>query len=248
MSNKILFIFEGNKTEQNITRNLKQFYIEDKQNQLLQASYGHNIYNLCNKLKQDDGLDLFELIKEEVEKRTNKSDTDHQFLAIESTESISDIYLFFDYDPHCSNANDQQLEEALTLFDDSMENGLLLISYPMVEAIRHQGNFDEPLTYSTQHLSEYKTFVNTDENVDSTFHNWGLYTKDTWEKLIEVHLKRVNTLIEGHFAFPSEPIEQQIIFTQQKEKYIPQEQCLVLSAFPLMLHDFYGKRLLENLN
>lgn len=249
MSSIVLFIFEGKVTEPNITNNLSNFFLNENGNRLLKASYGFNIYKLHEALNNDQGLDLYEIIVEELNKRERKTAEDQAVIDIQDFSKISDIYLFFDYDCHCSNADDDKLEEMLSTFNNSQENGLLHISYPMVEAIRHQKRVAyEYEVHSTGNLSEYKNWVNEEirnGTLDSKYQNWGLYNLTTWEAISNVNLLRANFLLNDEFVRPIEPAQPFDIFRSQKDKNIPNQEVTVLSSFPLMLHEFYGSELFD---
>jgi len=247
MSNFVLFIFEGLKTEQNITNNLCDFFINDGTKKLLKASYGFTIYKLYKELGKDPDLDVYELIVEQINKRAKISTSDQEVLNIEDSENISDIYLFFDYDCHCSNADDNKLLHMLNRFSDPQSTGLLCISYPMIEAIRHQESkeYSYPL-HSTNDLVNYKSWVNQqvrDNNFNPQYNNWGAYTLPIWKEIIQINLARANQLTNGSLTLPDTPTEQLNIFSSQLTKHIPNEEVAVLSSFPLMLHTFYGDKL-----
>jgi hypothetical protein len=251
MSSITLFIFEGKGTEQNITANLCKYFINEKDKTLIKASYGFNIYKLFEELENDKALDIYELIVEELEKRPVISESDQLVLDIEDSENISDIYLFFDYDCHCTNANDKKLEIMLNRFNDAQGDGLLCISYPMVESIRHQKSAIYSYeTYPTSDLPNYKTWVTLqirEGELDIQYQNWGLYTLSIWKDIINVNLARANQLTLGLSKAPNNPLVQLDIFHSQQEKHIPKNEVAVLSSFPLMLHDFYGDELTSKL-
>ena len=250
MSSNVLFVFEGVRTEQRIVDNLEQFFIQDSGKTIVRASYGHNIYQLYQALEQDEGLDLFELVRETLGKRQKLTQQDSVILDMQDTDSITDIYLFFDYDPHTTSACDEKLAAMLALFNDAMDKGLLCVSYPMVEAIRHmQSHEPAPLLHPMTDLKHYKTFLsekNTDNHlihVDDKYFNWGTYDLATWTDIIDVNLCRANYLTNDKLTLPNEPIVPQAIFNAQLEKHIPSQTIAVLSAFPLMLHEYYGQKL-----
>lgn len=246
MSSTVLFIFEGRRTEPNISNNLARFFINEESNSLLRASYGCNIYQLYTKIKDDPYIEIYDVIVEEIKKKQVITQTDQDVLDIEDYDEISDIYLFFDYDCHCSNANDEHLQEMLEHFNDSQDKGLLCVSYPMVEAIRHQ--FDTQPTQiihpiENDDLLGYKNWVNTDPNLSRSYHNWGAYDLNIWKEITESNLIRGNILIHQTAALPTQQLEQFNIFEEQLSQHIPQRQIAVLSSFPFMLYDFYGKGL-----
>ena len=249
MSSHILFVFEGEKTEQNITNSLSKFFIQEPDKALIRASYGSNIYKLWKELKKDLDQDLLELLKIEIRKRDKISEHDQAILDIDDSDTISDIYLFFDYDCHCGNADDNKLSEMLSIFNDSMDQGLLCISYPMVESIKHSllNNNNTPKTHPITDLTKYKSFVNQITNADIRYQNWGLYDLKIWQEIIEINLQRANFLVDDLWDLPTTPIGQEILFEAQLSKHVPNNEVAVISAFPMMLHDYYGSKLIDTL-
>ena len=241
MSSYVLCIFEGVRTEQNITNSLTKYFIKDTKKAVLKASFGFNIYQLFQKIKEDEFFEVYEIIVEEIKKRGRISSDDQAVLDIQDFNEISDIYLFFDYDCHCSNADDNKLKEMLEIFDNSQERGKLCISYPMVESIRHikKREFHE-LTHPITDLRNYKSIVNNDLDIDRKYFNWGDYDAQIWKDIIIVNLARGFYLTNDEMVFPQEQIEQINIFEKQILKHIPNSMICVLSSFPFMLHDFYG--------
>jgi len=64
---------------------------------------------------------------------------------------------------------------------------------------------------------------------------------DIWNTLITQHSKKANFIVNDEFEFPTDFIEQLTIFEHQKKNYIDKEgKVAVLSAFPIILMDYYG--------
>jgi hypothetical protein len=71
MSAKILFIFEGEKTEKLITENLTKFFVDE--NTIVTCAYCTTIYKMYEDISKDEDLDTFSLLKEiEVNKNILK--------------------------------------------------------------------------------------------------------------------------------------------------------------------------------
>lgn len=253
MSSYVLCIFEGRRAEPNITNSLCNCLLNNEDKIILRASYGFNIYKLYEELEKDPYLDTYELIVEELTKRQIQeerlgkelSPEELSVLNIDDSTLISDIYLIFDYDAHCTNAGDYKLIEMLEKFDDPQDQGLLIVSYPMVEAIRHQKGLEyKEELYSIANFEKYKPWINTNAKLDKRYHNWGVYDFDIWRDITEQHLARVNHLVNDVLMLPQSQIQQQEIFEKQLEKHIPNGEVAVISSFPLMLFDYYGDELL----
>ncbi|EIU7824648.1 hypothetical protein QU232_004249 [Vibrio vulnificus] len=233
MSKCILFIFEGQVTEHDIVKNMQQFYLkpEDDNVFILSSHCGH-IYSLYHKLKNDEDLDVFHLIK---------SMPVNSVLKDIKRKSISEIYLFFDYDGHDPQATDNKLKEMLNFFDEETENGKLYISYPMVEALKHipeNGTFEELVVTAKENI-HYKSLVPNEIHRD--YNSLKKYDIDKWKELNSLHLKKANKIVNDSFSLPNTNIEPVEIFEKQLIKHItPNNQVSVLSAFPCFLLDYYG--------
>jgi len=229
MSNNILFILEGADKEKSITDNLIKFFVNE--NTIITCAYCTTIYKMYQDISDDDDLDTFNLLKEiETNKETLKNFRRSDF---------AEIYMFFDYDGHATNASNTKLSMLLDFFDAETEKGKLYISYPMVEALKHIENFDTFKDLKVSCNSGYKKTVHI--NGIDEFKDFKSYDFNIWKKLIDAHLKKMNMIINDLYEFPTLIVEQSIIFNKQLEKYINIDLTVaVLSAFPIFLHDYYG--------
>ena len=236
MSNKILFIFEGEKTEKQITDNLIKFYISE--NSVIQCAYCTDIYRLFKEIDSDKDLDTFLLIKEK----------NQEILSEYSRDDFAEIYMFFDYDGHAPTAEDDKIVEVLNFFDNETEKGKLFVSYPMVESLKHFSktiNFKELKVKAKKNI-KYKNLVS--QEASSNLINFTIYTKEKWVSLIKVHLMKSNYILTDNYSLPNDITNQIDIFNKQLEKYIKIDSTVgVLSSFPLFLFDYYGTKLLDDL-
>lgn len=248
---KTLFIFEGRRTEEKYVEKLEANFFGDRH--AIKCVYDAEIYQLYKTIKAENGFfDIVSLLKE-------RNTINAEALKEYKRDSFAYIYLFFDYDAHSTMAEDYKLEEMLTYFNDETENGLLYISYPMVEAIRHfkdRNNFKDltvkckrdKCTYlenceernSCLNEPHYKQFAELDSNV--RFCNVNKYTTKIWQELIFAHLCKANYIVNDDYSFPLSQLSQRDIFTNQMKKYINKKcpKVAVLSAFPLYVLDYYG--------
>lgn len=231
MSNNILFIFEGEKSEKQITNNLKKHFIKD--NAVILCSYCNNIYHLQKELSEDKDLDTFSLLKE--------SPMNKELLSSYNRDDFAEIYMFFDYDAHDTSADDEKLKETLDFFNEETMFGKLFISYPMAEAIKHYSesiSFNELKVKAKENI-KYKQIVHCE--AQNELKQITKYTKQIWIKLIELHLKKMNYITNGTDSLPTECISQIDIFEKQLEKYINIDSTVaVLSSFPIFIFDYYG--------
>ena len=231
----ILFIFEGKKTEPLIFENLKKYFLEKKESKITQdiiISYGTVIYRLYKEFFIDDILDE-DLDLVTILKPTNKDAN------IVTRGSVSEIYLFFDYDNHASNADDSKLFKMLDLFNNETEKGKLFISYPMVEALQHIKSDIDFKNIVAKCEKIYKQEVKA--NCNHEFLHFNDYSINIWNYLIKEHIKKANFIVNDKYEYNNEIIEQLLIFENQKEKYIKKNnKVAVLSSFPLFLLNYYG--------
>lgn len=231
MSTKILFIFEGEKTEKLIANNLTQFFVNE--NTIVTCAYCTTIYKMYTEISEDEDLDTFNLVKD--------IETNKESLKDFNRSDFAQIYLFFDYDGHATNASDKKLNDLLTFFNEETEKGKLYISYPMVESLKHIENIEtfKDLTVACKDFSIYKKLVS--DNCIENFKHFHLYDLNIWKKLVGIHLNKMNEVVNGLYEIPIAIVDQFTIFSQQQVKYININQTVaVLSAFPIFLHDYYG--------
>ena len=238
MLSRILFIFEGPKLENNISASLVRYFVND--HTIITCAYCTTIYKLYAAIEEDEDLDTFILLKE--------IDANKEKLKDYKRSDFSQIYMFFDYDGHVSNADDKKIEALLRFFNEETEKGKLYLSYPMAEAIKHIESFEsfEELKVPCKKDIDYKKIVRQKGLIDlkQIIH----YDERTWTLLIDCHLKKANKIVNNSFSYPLELIDQDTIFKNQLAKYISIDNTVgVLSGFPLFLHDYYGNELIKKL-
>ncbi len=245
-----LFIFEGENPEEPLVDSLEKSGFIDDRNKI-KCVFDAEIYQLYRLLKEDDtdSLDIVKLLKRWRPSKTKALDG-------LSVDDFAYIYLFFDYDAHASTAEDSKIEDLLSYFNNETEHGMLYISYPMVEAIRHykdMGSFKHlavkckrnncpnltcPDKTSCLKEPHYKNVVGKYNPQLASKH----LSSKIWKLLIVAHLYKMNYIVLDVFEMPSIPQSQENIFHKQIEKYIQQScpKVAVLSAFPLFLLDYFG--------
>lgn len=232
MSN-ILFVFEGEKTEEQLVNSLTKFFFNEKT--LVKCAFCAEIYQLHKAISTDDDLDTFTLLKEIPQNKEALNDF--------KRDDFAEIYLFFDYDGHSTLANDNSLKQMLELFSEETESGKLLISYPMVESLKHlsdKADFKLHKVKAKENI-RYKKIVSSE--CDTEYLHFSKYSKETWKKIIENHLKKMNYIVNNQFDFPTDNYSQSIIFKNQREKYINIDSTIaVLSCFPVFVFDYYGSK------
>lgn len=258
---KTLFIFEGAKTEDKLVEKLERNFLGDRH--AIKCVFDAEIYQLYCAIKEEKGfsIDIVSLLKERTAENA-------EILKDYNRDSFAYIYLFFDYDAHSTLADDDKITEMLSFFNDETEEGMLYISYPMVEAIRHfkdLESFKSLIVKCKRRNCPYKDKCHDKDgclrephykNVAATdskpqLSNVNSYTKQVWKELITAHLCKANYLVNDTFSLPVSLISQETIFSKQLEKHINYKcpQVAVLSAFPLYVLDYFGcDRIIKKLN
>lgn len=238
MSTKILFIFEGEKTEKQITDNLQKFFLNE--NIIIECAYCSTIYQIYNEIAQDEDLDTFTLLKNrkqniEILKEYNRDD-------------FAEIYMFFDYDGHDPIADDSKLVALLDFFNEETEKGKLYLNYPMVESLKHISDYEtfKELKVKCKEKVNYKNLVG--EICIKHLQDLTSYKIETWKKLIETHLSKMNYITNDVYSLPESIIFQSHIFSKQLIKYINVDSTVaVLNSFPIFLHDYYGNTKIKDI-
>ena len=251
-----LFVFEGVRAESKYVDMLEKNFLGKRIS--VKCVYDAEIYQLYKILKEEEfDVDLVELLKER-----NKENA--ELLRDYNRDSFAYIYLFFDYDAHSTLADDEKIEEMLKFFNNETENGLLYISYPMLEAIRHYKDMQsfKELTVKCKRANcpymdecdevevclkepHYKNVSASECQPQLT--NINKYTKEVWQELIRAHVSKMNYLIHDVFELPQQIESQSNIFSKQREKHINHKcpKVAVLSAFPIYALDYYGAETLK---
>lgn len=240
MANEILFVFEGERTEEKIVHSMQRVFMEA--NTVVTCVFGAEIYQLYDKIQADEDLDTFNLLKE-------RNLPQNEFLRDYNRADFAEIYLFFDYDGHASKASDEKLQKLLDLFDEETDKGKLYVSYPMVESLRHiydNESFRDLVVPCKENIN-YKRLVGDDSA--NRFKNLNQYSAENWHELVHAHLRKANFIVYDEYEPPNSLIFQDRVFLNQLEKFIsPNNTVAVLSAFPLFLHDYFGnENLLERI-
>ena len=234
MTKNILFIFEGDRAEKRLFESFERFYFNEDGHSTIVATFGTTVYSLYGELKNDEFLDVVEVLRE-------RSNDNRESLEGIGREDIAEIYLFFDHDGHASNADDEKIESLLEYFNDETGQGKLFISYPMVEAVKHLSapiDFQEVIAEISQN-SLYKRRVS--DECDGVFKHLQDLDQVCWHEINRQHCMKAWYLITGQFELPSERVTQKSVFYDQLEKHIgPNQSVAVLSAFPLLLLEYYG--------
>ncbi|MFK7755990.1 MAG: hypothetical protein AB8B53_03540 [Flavobacteriales bacterium] len=238
MSNNILFVFEGGKTEDQIFENLAAHFLAGHTR--VHCAFCADIYQFYTKIYEDEDLDTFSVLSKRIQ--------NVELLSEYKRSDFAEIYMFFDYDGHAPQASDKAIIDMLKFFNEETEAGKLFISYPMVEALKHVSDpfkFKDLCVFAKKNI-DYKKMVHNE--CLNEFKDLTSFNELIWSKLIELHLKKMTYITDDQFIMPSRYIEQLEIFQKQLEKHIIINSTVsVLSAVPIFLCDYYGFKNIANL-
>lgn len=240
----ILFIVEGEKRDYRFVEEMERCFMRDRHKvSVINVPASQNIYMLYKQLCEDDfETDLVEILRESVPAARAK-------LEGVSRDSISQIYLFFDFDPHQKNLTSddadafEAIESMLEVFDSETEHGKLFISYPMVEALYdYQRDRCQSFTgcfVSLDDVGRYKGIVG-DGNANASLRmEYG-----RWKDVIELFALRVRCLLELEsisYDLYGQLVTPLVLFKAQRVECEANNRVFVLSAFPEFLLDYYGR-------
>lgn len=150
---KILFVVEGAVAEEKFLHQFENYIPLGINEDII--TYKTNIYQLYNRLFSDgEAADLRRVLVSRETDPTKKALLN---------QSFAEIYLVFDYDLHDTQYTDSKIRKLMAYFDNSTENGLLLLNYPMLESYRHLRCIpDSEYRYRKVHLQDvphYKAIV-----------------------------------------------------------------------------------------
>ena len=265
MSN-ILVIVEGDVTEPKYLRQFQEFHRElfsKKGNQstpIIIQSYGTLIYDLYKELTLE-GIDSeeFETIPVLIEILCKKNREVNPAL-FENPDSFSDIYLIFDLDGHYyhhwddrTNQIENKISAMLSFFNESTDKGKLLISYPMIEAIRCFANSYIDLNKSEITIQSFPIYeVKESRRSQTTFKS--LVSKFTpeeseylkpdydFEKVVQM-INYFRAVCMFLMLSSTDLTNSEMIFNKQLEQYIrPCDRIIVLSALPQFVLDLFGEK------
>lgn len=264
-----LLVFEGADREPKIVMTMLALFPElETKRDLYLCSFGtdlRTLYKRIVELEKDGGeADIVKILK-----LLHKDNEENDIHKIKRSDKVSDIYLFFDYEPQATtNSKDpisieayhRLLKDLFLRFNGANGRGKLYISYPMVEALFDK---DERFSICRDNLEKSGKGYKSD-----VLDKWGLYnhivcpfdepTEDNprgirrselstvrpnWSTLCELHLYRAGYICQGKSGIPKDldNIAQDKIFEKQEVFALGKDKYVyVLSPFPLFLIEFLG--------
>lgn len=243
----ILCVFEGPR-ENNWFRPISRLFLKDEVIEyfIVEGTF----QRLYNNLKNND-WDTLEALRD-IE--SNRKEADKRLLGYHESD-FSEVYLFFDYDPHAQQSIESlntTLAEMLSFFDNETGRGKMYINYPMIEALRYTKQLPDNEFYKyVIPLDQCVNFKKLASNF-SAYNNISFFAggqsvsedelMNNWHCLITQNVRKANYICTQENVIPKEKslIGQTIILEKQVECYVNSENpCVsVLSSYPIFLFDY----------
>jgi hypothetical protein len=250
MSDTILLIFEGEKTEPSIFDNIKKVFFEDcDSKRMVYAIFGTNILKLWKELNNDPDFETVEMLRDVARNKDNLKDI--------TRNNVSEIHLFFDFEGHLpEKALDDYcaiIYKMLAFFDEETEHGKLWISYPMVEALKHIYKDLTKCFDCIQNIGDNTRYKEKVGKVND-FQDTRYYTCLDWCHIIAANTRKAVCLVNRGYSMPSyidvSPVlNQSRIFEAQKKRFISlNSSVVILSSFPFFLLYYFGERLYNKIH
>lgn len=244
---KVIFIYEGIKTEENLLNNIVKIFFSSKADiSILNCPADGNIYMLWTRLKKDEfETNVVDVLKE-------MSMIAKKRLKDLRASDFSEIYLFFDYDGHNNNIPKEYLHkdvlaEMLKTFNNETELGKLYVSYPMIESIKEIDTKTKDyknLYLPLNEISDYKQSV----SLQSDFSNFSNIDEEHWLIACDASQKRASLLVKQNssctYEYFIQHLDQENLYFFQKQNYIHNGHLLcILNSVPLFLLEYFGENL-----
>lgn len=241
----ILCVYEG-KRETAWFQSIKRLFLKDEYVEcfVVDGTF-HNLY----KSLVENGWDVVGAFRQ-IENRKGERN-----LSSYKESDFSEVYLFFDYDPHSRHsigALNSELCEMLAFFDNETENGKLYVNYPMIEALRYTKQLpDREFTSYKVDLSDCRdfkrmvaefSFYPNNNFIDGRGTVSDEEARENWMMLKTQNVVKANAMCHNKCELPSskEDVSQMKIFIAQRDKYLSlrKPQVAILSAYALFLYDY----------
>jgi hypothetical protein len=256
MSDTILLVFEGGKTEPDIFDNIKDVFTDKIDSNIIYVIiFGTEIYKLWKEVKDDPYVDTFVILKEVCLKNDKSRNDKLRYL---SKDDISEIHLFFDFEGHSHPEMGMDnyihlIREMLDIFKDENDQGRLWISYPMVEALKHTYKDSTKCFDCIQNIGDNTKYKEKVGKI-ADFQDTRKYIRSDWYHIIAINILKAICLVNCNYSMPAytdilSVLNQSCIFAVQKERFILlNSSVVVLSAFPFFLLYYIGEELYNEIH
>lgn len=213
----ILFIFEGDEREPRLYRTLERLYFP-KVNDNIICSFGNNIYDLYNELKEyENGGDVVSVMRERLAARG-----DSTLNGIRSSD-ISEIFLI-------NYPMIESIRYTKELPDTDYAN--YIVSREECKDFKRLAR-----DFSAYNNLDHILFKDGETPTKEKY----MKVKDNWQYLKQMNISKANLLITGANTMPLEKsvINQLSIFEKQILLYVkPNRSVAILNSFPIFIYEY----------
>jgi hypothetical protein len=246
MADIMLLVFEGEKPETFIFDNIKEvFFPKPDSKKIVYAIFGTNILKLWKELNSDPYFEVVDMLRDIARNKDELNDIDRN--------KVSEIHLFFDFEGHLPeqplDAYCAIIDEMLAFFKEETDQGKLWVRYPMAEALKHAYRDSTKCFECIQDINDNTGYKEKVGKIND-FQDTRCFAFPDWLYIIVSNTRKAVCLVNCCYSMPlsydkvSSALEQDHIFEVQKQRFIRLKSCVVvLSAFPLFLLYYFGKKL-----
>ena len=252
MDNKrnIVLLVEGEKAEVKLFERIIECFPEIKLTKDDILVYNTNLWVLNQELSELFGNDWY--LSDELDFR--------DFLVSKFPEvkhkKITDLFLVFDYERQDMKFNPDVLVNLCKFFNDSVENGLLYINYPMIESYKHinvatlpdQGFKDRRCDVSD--IRNYKATVGK----ESKHQDLRKFNRELFQQVIRQNIQKISYIIGNDYDLSEDELMEfcenidlvDVAVKQNCYSSLPSSFVYVLCTCVLFVSN-YNRRLITDL-
>ncbi|MBR6395293.1 MAG: hypothetical protein IKS13_10830 [Ruminococcus sp.] len=210
---KILLLVEGKSTEVNLFSRIIDCFpeIDIKKDNII--VYNTNLFALNQSLIKEFGnewneeeIDFLSFLKSSPNTKGQITNLKNYTSGVDISDfKFTDIFLIFDYERQDPLFDTNRIKKMLSFWNESTENGLLYINYPMIEAYKHLkaplpdiGYLSKkctcPMLFSKENKkNKYKQVVGN----ESSFTDLNNYTRELFRNFVIHNLCKASTITKG---------------------------------------------------
>lgn len=202
-----------------------------------------------------EDIDIIDILKD-ISNNKNTSEEELNNLQSYTKDYFSELYLLFDYDGHHPIRNkyedrDEILIQLLSYFNNETENGKLLLSYPMVEALKEGCTNHHCIHNNLCHIpidagKRYKKIVSHRCKVSQ----YSELSLEHWQQIVKGFVYKLSCLFQKEdidYKYYRYNINSLSIFLRQMKHYINDfNEIMIISAFPQFIIDYFGENICES--
>ena len=213
---RILLLVEGEKTEINLFERILECFPEIQVEKHNIFYYGTSLWNLNKDLIKEFGDEWYNEKIDFVGFLKSITKVQEQVLTLQQTRedsdvvftdlSFTDVFIIFDYERQDRFFDAGIISKMQSFWNESTENGLLYINYPMIEAYRHikkplpdeeylDRKCDCAVLFNKE--SERNKYKQISAN-ESSFTNLSKITKDVFRELVIHNLCKASAITGGN--------------------------------------------------